>query len=102
MVVMERSKEPFGGLLATGLSFSLVIQALVNMAVVVGLGPVTGLPLPFISMGGTALLFTGITVGIILSVSRSTEPEEPKSAKAVEEDIEEEDVELNLKDLESV
>lgn len=72
MVVLSKSNEPFGGLLATGLSFSLVVQAFVNMAVVVGLGPVTGLPLPFISMGGTSLLFTGITIGIILSVSRSS------------------------------
>lgn len=103
MVVMEKSQEPFGGLLATGLSFSLVIQALVNMAVVVGLGPVTGLPLPFISMGGTALLFTGITVGIILSVSRGTEKEEVSTGNVMKERDEEEevDVELNLKDLES-
>jgi cell division protein FtsW len=40
------------------------------MGVVVGLGPITGLPLPFLSMGGTSLLFTGISLGIILSVSR--------------------------------
>lgn len=60
----------YGGLLAAGLSFSLVLQAMVNMGVAVGLGPVTGLPLPFVSMGGTSLLFTGIAMGIILSVSR--------------------------------
>lgn len=64
------SNRMYGGLLATGLSFSLVIQAMVNMGVAVGLGPVTGLPLPFLSMGGTSLLFTGIALGIILSVSR--------------------------------
>ncbi|MHA7877444.1 MAG: FtsW/RodA/SpoVE family cell cycle protein [Bacteroidota bacterium] len=60
----------YGRLLAAGLSFSLVLQSMVNMGVAVGLGPVTGLPLPFVSMGGTSLLFTGITVGIILSISR--------------------------------
>lgn len=60
----------YGGLLAAGLSFSLVLQSMVNMGVAVGLGPVTGLPLPFVSMGGTSLLFTGLAVGIILSVSR--------------------------------
>ena len=60
----------YGGLLSAGLSFALVLQATVNMGVAVGLGPVTGLPLPFVSMGGTSLLFTGISLGIILSVSR--------------------------------
>ncbi len=63
-------RRTYGGLLAAGLSFSLVLQAFVNMGVAVGLGPVTGLPLPFVSMGGTSLLFTGIALGIILSVSR--------------------------------
>jgi cell division protein FtsW len=43
---------------------------MINMAVVVGLGPITGLPLPFLSMGGTSLLFTGISLGIIQSVAR--------------------------------
>ncbi|MCB2408172.1 FtsW/RodA/SpoVE family cell cycle protein [Hymenobacter lucidus] len=60
----------FGGLLSAGLAFSLVLQAMVNMGVAVGLGPITGLPLPLLSMGGTSLIFTGISIGIILSVSR--------------------------------
>lgn len=64
------SERAYGGLLSAGLSFAIVLQAMVNMGVVVGLGPVTGLPLPLISMGGTSLLFTGIALGIILSVSR--------------------------------
>ncbi|NIQ12796.1 MAG: FtsW/RodA/SpoVE family cell cycle protein, partial [Gammaproteobacteria bacterium] len=67
---VSRSNRAYGGLLAAGLSFSIVLQAMVNMGVAVGLGPVTGLPLPFVSMGGTSLLFTGIAIGIILSVSR--------------------------------
>jgi cell division protein FtsW len=67
---VSQSNRAYGGLLSAGLSFSLVLQAMVNMGVAVGLGPVTGLPLPFVSMGGTSLLFTGIAVGIILSVSR--------------------------------
>ncbi|GGF18676.1 FtsW/RodA/SpoVE family cell cycle protein [Hymenobacter cavernae] len=64
------SAGAFGGLLSAGLSFSLVLQAMVNMGVAVGLGPITGLPLPLLSMGGTSLIFTGISIGIILSVSR--------------------------------
>lgn len=66
----EDADRTTGGLLSAGLSFALVIQALVNMGVAVGLGPVTGLTLPFISMGGTSQLFAGIALGIILSVSR--------------------------------
>ncbi len=70
MRVMSKSDRPYGGLLSAGLSFAIVIQALVNIGVVVGLGPVTGQTLPLISMGGTSLLFTGLSLGIILSVSR--------------------------------
>ncbi len=70
MKAVANSERAFGGLLSAGLSFALVIQAMVNMGVVVGLGPITGLPLPFLSMGGTSLLFTGMSLGIILSVSR--------------------------------
>lgn len=60
----------YRGLLATGISLLLVLQALLNMAIAVGLGPVTGLPLPFVSMGGTSLVFTGIALGILLSISQ--------------------------------
>jgi len=70
MIIMSRTNRAFGGLLAAGLAFSLVMQAVVHICVTLGLVPVTGLPLPLLSMGGTSLLFTGIAVGIILSVSR--------------------------------
>ncbi|MBC5775007.1 FtsW/RodA/SpoVE family cell cycle protein [Pontibacter sp. KCTC 32443] len=71
MVTVVNSTGAFGGLLSAGLSFSLVIQGMINMGVAVGLGPITGLPLPLLSMGGTSLIFTGISLGIILSVSRT-------------------------------
>lgn len=64
------STKSFGGLLSAGLSIALVMQAMINICVSVGLMPITGLPLPLVSMGGTSLLFTGISFGIILSVSR--------------------------------
>lgn len=70
MLTVANSQRAFGGLLSAGLSFLIVIQAMINMGVAVGLGPITGLPLPLLSMGGTSLLFTGISIGIILSVSR--------------------------------
>jgi cell division protein FtsW len=67
---VANSKNSFGGLLSSGISFLLFIQALVHMAVTVDLLPSTGQPLPFISMGGTSFALTGISIGIILSVSR--------------------------------
>jgi cell division protein FtsW len=70
MLAVASSNNAFGGLLSAGLSFLLAIQAMFNMAVAVGLVPVTGQPLPLVSMGGTSLIFTGISFGIILSVSR--------------------------------
>ncbi len=63
----------FGVFLAIGLSFGLVFQAFINMAVAVHLLPVTGQPLPLVSMGGTSILFTSLTIGILLSVSRDVE-----------------------------
>ena len=57
-------------LLVIGLSSGLVLQAFSNMAVAVGIFPVTGQPLPMVSIGGTSLWFTAISIGIILSISR--------------------------------
>lgn len=81
MITVAKSDRAFGGLLSAGLSFALVVQAMINMGVAVGLGPITGLPLPLLSMGGTSLLFTGLSLGIILSVSRG-ETEEFDTAAA--------------------
>jgi cell division protein FtsW len=74
--ILRDSEKRFGGLIAVGLSFSLVFQALINMAVAVNLFPVTGQPLPLVSMGGTSVWFTCISIGIILSVSKSNEEKE--------------------------
>src|SRR2546423_3798114 len=63
----------FGAFLALGLSFTLVIQALANMAVNVNLFPVTGVTLPLVSMGGSSFLFTCVAIAIILSVARNVE-----------------------------
>lgn len=82
MRIVASSNKAFGGLLSAGLSFALVIQALINMSVAVGLGPITGLPLPLLSMGGTSLVFTGISLGIILSVSRGDHQEELQKAQS--------------------
>lgn len=71
--IATKCEKNFGSLLATGLSLLLVGQGLVNMGVAVDLLPVTGQPLPLVSMGGTSIWFTCITIGIILSVSREVE-----------------------------
>lgn len=82
------SDRAFGGLLAAGLSFAIVVQAMINMGVAVGLGPITGLPLPLVSMGGTSMLFTGASLGIIQSVIRSNKIEEyPEEEKGNPEKI---------------
>lgn len=71
--ISNKSPGTFGALLAAGLSFSLVFQAMINMAVAVNLLPVTGQPLPLVSMGGTSLWFTSLSIGVVLSVSRYVE-----------------------------
>jgi len=73
--IANKCQGNFGTLLSIGIGFSLVFQALINMAVAVNLFPVTGQTLPLISMGGTSIWFTSISVGIILSVSRTGEIE---------------------------
>ena len=76
--VATKSQSTYGTMLAFGISFSLIFQGFINMAVAVNLFPVTGQPLPFLSMGGTSILFSCIAIGIILSVSRETETGQDK------------------------
>ncbi len=67
--IVKRTERAFAALITVGCAFSLVFQALINMAVAVNLFPVTGQPLPMLSMGGTSIWFTSAALGIILSVS---------------------------------
>lgn len=70
-LIVKKAQRTFPAFLAIGLTLLLVFQAMINMAVAVNLFPVTGQPLPLVSMGGTSLLFTSAAFGIILSISRS-------------------------------
>jgi cell division protein FtsW len=79
--IFRRCPFAFGAFLALGLSFTLVIQALANMAVTVNLFPVTGVTLPLVSMGGSSFLFTCLAIGIILSVARNVENAEGEKAE---------------------
>lgn len=80
--IFQRCPFAFGAFLAVALSFTLVIQAMVNMGVNVNLFPTTGVTLPLVSMGGSSLWFTCFAIGIILSVARNVEQMEGKEAEA--------------------
>jgi cell division protein FtsW len=75
-VIVRKSTRTFPAFLAIGLTILIVMQAMINMAVAVNILPVTGQPLPIISMGGTSILFTCISLGILLSVSRGIDQPE--------------------------
>lgn len=81
--IVTRCPKAFGAMLAMGLCMNIVLQAFANIAVSVHLVPVTGLNLPLVSMGGTSILFSSISLGIILSVSRYIE--EVRGSLAAEE-----------------
>lgn len=68
--------DAFGTVLAAGITCSLIFQALINIAVVTATAPFTGIPLPFISFGGSSLVISMTGVGLLLAVSRRTLPEE--------------------------
>ena len=80
--LFQRCPYAFGAFLAVALSFTLVIQAMVNMAVNVNVFPTTGVTLPLVSMGGSSLWFTCFAIGIILSVARNVEQMEGKTVLA--------------------
>jgi cell division protein FtsW len=83
--IVKKCPYAFGAFLALALSFTLVIQAMTNMAVNVSLFPVTGVTLPLVSMGGSSFLFTCLAIGIILSVARNVESLEGKVETQTEE-----------------
>jgi cell division protein FtsW len=89
-LIIRRSKSTYGAFLAFGLSMGLVLQAFVNMAVAVGLVPVTGQTLPLVSMGGSSIFFTSMATGMILSVSWGTKEDASEKAKEESEKLKEE------------
>ncbi len=88
--IFRRCPYAFGAFLALGLSFTLVVQAIANMAVNVNIVPVTGVTLPLVSMGGSSFLFTCAAIGIILSVARNVEQMEGSELDEIEKHNEEE------------
>ncbi len=77
--IAQKAQDTFGKLLATGITFWLVLQAFFNIGGIIAIIPLTGITLPFVSFGGTSLLFTMSAIGILLNISKFTE--NPKSPK---------------------
>ena len=69
--ITEKAPDAFGRLLGAGLLFLIIFQALINIAAIIGLIPLTGIPLPFVSYGGSAIMMTLMEVGIILNISKT-------------------------------
>lgn len=76
--ISARAPDRFGSLLAAGVTCWLTCQALLNMGAVIGLLPVTGVPLPFVSYGGSSLVFEMAAVGILLNVARRSRARAPR------------------------
>jgi len=72
VLIAKKAKDPFAQLLAFGITISVIIYAFVNIAVASGVLPTTGLPLPFISYGGTSIFFTCIGVGMLINIAMSS------------------------------
>jgi cell division protein FtsW len=84
VVIVTKIPQTFGAFLSIGVAFSLVFQAMINMGVAVGLLPVTGQPLPLVSMGGTSIWFTSLSLGIILSVSKEIAKKQETELHAIQ------------------
>jgi len=91
--IFRKCPYAFGAFLALGLSFTLIIQAVANMAVNVAIVPVTGVTLPLLSMGGSSFIFTCCSIGLILSVARNVEQMEGNAPVETEIDISNENIE---------
>jgi cell division protein FtsW len=79
--IARKVSDPFGRFLAFGITFSIGLYAFVNAAVTVGILPTTGIPLPFLSYGGTAVLFNAAAIGILLNISSTINRQEEINAE---------------------
>lgn len=95
VVIVRRATRTFPAFLVTGLTMVLVFQAMINMGVSSGVLPVTGQPLPWVSLGGTSLLFTSVAFGCILSVSYQNQVNREIQKPPVQANVPDEDYEMN-------
>jgi cell division protein FtsW len=85
MKIAKNSRDDFGRYLAVGITVSITMYALINAGVTLGILPTTGLPMPFMSYGGSSMLFSAAAVGVLLNISSQTDmhPRLPKGAGSV-------------------
>jgi cell division protein FtsW len=88
ILIAKKVKDKFGQMLAFGISFSIIIYAFVNAAVATGLFPTTGLALPFISYGGTSIIFISASIGILMNIAIYNHQTDKEKNKQQENDIE--------------
>jgi cell division protein FtsW len=88
ILIAKKAKDKFGQMLAFGISFSIIIYAFVNAAVATGLFPTTGLALPFISYGGTSIIFISASIGILMNIAIYNHQTDKEKNKQQENDIE--------------
>jgi len=91
VIIVRRCDRTFPAFMVAGLMVMMVFQAFINMAVSVGAAPVTGQPLPWVSMGGSSMLFTAASFGIILSVSANNQKNKTAPEQLVIVDVPNED-----------
>lgn len=91
VIIVRRCDRTFPAFMVTGLILLMTFQAFINMAVSVGAVPVTGQPLPWVSMGGSSMLFTAASFGIILSVSANNQKNKAPAEQLVQVDTPNED-----------
>ena len=91
VIIVRRCDRTFPAFMVAGLTLMMVFQAFINMAVSVGAAPVTGQPLPWVSMGGSSMLFTAASFGIILAVSANNQKNKAAAEQLVVVDIPNED-----------
>ncbi|HPE75083.1 MAG TPA: FtsW/RodA/SpoVE family cell cycle protein [Draconibacterium sp.] len=94
IIIVRKSKRTFPAFVVIGLSLVMVYQAMINVGVSSGVLPVTGQPLPWISLGGTSLLFTSIAFGCILSVSHQNEIDSEAELQPIQVNAPDEDEEM--------
>lgn len=95
VVIVRRATRTFPAFLVTGLTMLLVFQAMINIGVSTGVLPVTGQPLPWVSLGGTSLLFTSVAFGCILSVSYQNQVNREIQKPPVQVALPDDDYEIN-------
>jgi len=94
IIIVRRSQRTFPAFVVIGLSLVMVYQAMINIGVSSGVLPVTGQPLPWISLGGTSLLFTSIAFGCILSVSHQNQVDIEAQHQPIQVNVPDEDEEM--------